>query len=371
MSRVSKETVLSTLQQVFDPETGQDILAAGLVTGLFVGEDSAGFVLEVTPERGQGAESLRQAAENMLLSIPGINRASVILTAHRVPAHPVKKKAVPGEKIATPQIARIIVVASGKGGVGKSTTAVNLAVALQQSGLRVGLLDADIYGPSLPRMLGTNQRPEQDDNGKIVPVAAFGLSCMSIGFMLDTEKPLIWRGPMVMGAIEQMMRDVAWPELDVLVVDMPPGTGDAQLTMAQRVNVSGAVIVSTPQDIALVDARKGLAMFQKTGVAILGIVENMSVFCCPACGHQTAIFGQGGAEAEAGRLGVPFLGAVPLHPVIRTASDAGQPVALDPAQANLAAVYQAMAVQVREKLGLPSSARHSGLAASAVAGQPG
>jgi ATP-binding protein involved in chromosome partitioning len=349
--------LLQALAAVVDPVTGQGLVAGGQVSGLFIAGQAAGFVLEVPPERGEAAEPLRQAAEAALLAVPGIAKASVILTAHRAPAHPVRHKAAPTAKIATPEIRHIIAVASGKGGVGKSTTAVNLAIALSQQGLRVGLLDADIYGPSLPRMLGTNARPAPAPSGsdpakKMLPVPAFGLACMSIGFMLDEDKPVIWRGPMVMGAIEQMLRDVAWPQLDVLVIDLPPGTGDAQLTLAQRVHVTGAVIVSTPQDIALIDARKGLFMFQKTGVPVLGIIENMSVFHCPHCGHDTPIFGHGGARDEAARLGVPFLGAIPLHLTIRTTSDAGTPLMLGTAEPALQQAYSDIAARVAAGLRL-------------------
>ncbi|MBN8900555.1 MAG: Mrp/NBP35 family ATP-binding protein, partial [Rhodospirillales bacterium] len=243
-------------------------------------------------------------------------------------------------------------VASGKGGVGKSTVAVNLAVSLARQGLRVGLLDADIYGPSLPRMLGLARKPEVRGE-KMIPLQAWGLSCMSIGFLVDEEQPMIWRGPMVMGALEQMMGQVSWGPLDVLVVDMPPGTGDAQLTMAQRVALTGAVIVSTPQDIALIDARRGVRMFEKTRVPVLGVVENMSFFCCPNCGHETHLFGHGGAKAEAARLNTDFLGEIPLLLDIRTASDAGTPIAAAAPDSDAGKAFAALAQRVWAKLDQP------------------
>jgi ATP-binding protein involved in chromosome partitioning len=254
-----------------------------------------------------------------------------------------------------PDVKAIVAVASGKGGVGKSTVAVNLAVSLARLGHRTGLLDADIYGPSLPRMLGVHRKPEVRDE-KMIPLEAWGLSCMSIGFLVDEETPMIWRGPMVMGALEQMMGQVSWGALDVLVVDMPPGTGDAQLTMAQRVSLSGAVIVSTPQDIALLDARRGVKMFEKTRVPVLGLVENMSFFCCPNCGHRTDIFGHGGAREEAARLDIEFLGEIPLLLDIRTASDAGTPIAAQSPDSEAARAYEALARRVWEKVSMPVAA---------------
>jgi ATP-binding protein involved in chromosome partitioning len=249
-----------------------------------------------------------------------------------------------------PGVAAVIAVASGKGGVGKSTTALNLALGLRDLGLKVGLLDADIYGPSVPRLTGLHEKPELDGERKMIPLRRFGLAIMSIGFLVEEETAMIWRGPMVMSAVTQMLRDVAWGQLDVLVVDMPPGTGDAQLTLAQNVPLKGAVIVSTPQDLSLIDARRGLAMFRKVNVPVLGIVENMSYFQCPHCGTKSDIFGHGGARHEAEKLGVPFLGEIPLHMAIRASSDAGSPVVDSEPDGPHAAIYRAIAGQVRDQL---------------------
>jgi ATP-binding protein involved in chromosome partitioning len=306
-----------------------------------------------------------------------VTNATAILTAHKGPSpasapaarqgnappaghshgRPGNATAGPGGKapLLLPDVGAIVAVASGKGGVGKSTVAVNLAVSLARQGHRIGLLDADIYGPSLPRMLGVQRKPEVR-NEKMIPLQAWGLSCMSIGFLVDEETPMIWRGPMVMGALEQMMGQVSWGALDVLVVDMPPGTGDAQLTMAQRVSLTGAVIVSTPQDIALLDARRGVKMFEKTLVPVLGLVENMSFFCCPNCGHRTDIFGHGGARAEAARLGIEFLGEIPLLLDIRTASDAGTPIAASAPESEAAKAYDTLARTVWDKVSKPAAA---------------
>jgi ATP-binding protein involved in chromosome partitioning len=299
-------------------------------------------------------EPVRREAEALLMRQPGVTNAAVVLTAHKAPApaapagghthgHGAPKPPL------LPDVKAIVAVASGKGGVGKSTVAVNMAVSLARQGHKVGLLDADIYGPSLPRMLGLNRRPEVR-NDKMIPLQAWGLSCMSIGFLVEEETPMIWRGPMVMGALEQMMGQVEWGPLDILVVDMPPGTGDAQLTMAQRVALTGAVIVSTPQDIALIDARRGVRMFEKTNVPVLGLVENMSFYCCPNCGHRADIFGHGGAKAEAARLGTEFLGEIPLLLDIRHAADAGTPIAASAPESDAAKAYDALARRVWEKV---------------------
>jgi ATP-binding protein involved in chromosome partitioning len=269
------------------------------------------------------------------------------VAAHRPPqgaASPMSKQAeIPG-------VGAVIAVASGKGGVGKSTTALNLALGLRDLGLRVGLLDADIYGPSVPRLTGIHEKPQLNDDRKMIPIQRFGLAIMSIGFLVEEDTAMIWRGPMVMSAITQMLRDVAWGTLDILVVDMPPGTGDAQLTLAQNVPLKGAVIISTPQDLSLIDARRGLAMFKKVNVPVLGIVENMSYFQCPECGTRSDIFGHGGARHEAERLGVPFLGEIPLHMSIRTTSDDGNPVVASDPDGPHAAIYRAIGTKVRDQL---------------------
>jgi ATP-binding protein involved in chromosome partitioning len=308
--------------------------------------------VSLTATRGEAAElePLRRDIEAALRDLQGVKSATVIFTAHAKPGpKPGPNPAAPPATNLLPGVKKIIAVASGKGGVGKSTVAVNLAVALAQSGLKIGLLDADIYGPSIPRMLGTSAQPEVR-GGRIMPLHAWGLSLMSMGFMVPEDKALVWRGPMIMGAINQMLGQVEWGELDVLVVDMPPGTGDAQLTLAQKAKPHGAVIVSTPQDISLLDARRGIAMFNQVGVPVLGIVENMSFFCCPNCGHRAEIFGHGGARAEAERLGVPFLGEIPLQLAIRESGDAGKPITSAAPGEEIAAAFRAVAAQVLASL---------------------
>ncbi len=299
--------------------------------------------LTASREEAARLEPLCREAEAALRAMPGVKNATVVLTAHAAPPAP------PAAEALLPGVKHVIAVASGKGGVGKSTVAVNLAVALAQSGLKTGLLDADIYGPSLPKMLGITTKPEVRE-GKMIPLEAWGLKVMSIGFLVPEEKALIWRGPMVMGALNQMLGQADWGELDVLVVDMPPGTGDAQLTLAQKAKPHGAVIVSTPQDIALLDARRGVQMFNQVGVPVLGIVENMSYFCCPNCGHRSEIFGHGGARAEAERIGVPFLGEIPLQLAIREAGDNGAPVVAAQPESDVAAAFRNVAAEVARAL---------------------
>jgi ATP-binding protein involved in chromosome partitioning len=299
----------------------------------------------ILAEDGAPHETLRLDVEKRLLSVKGVQRASVILTAEKQAA--AKKK--PSGGIEVP-VKTIIAVASGKGGVGKSTVAINIACALSRMGMHVGLLDADIYGPSQPRMAGVRGQKPARENERIIPVEAHGLKIMSMGFLVDEAAPMIWRGPMIQSALKQLLKDVAWEGCDVLIIDMPPGTGDAQLTLAQQVDVSGAVIVSTPQDIALIDAKKGLEMFRKVGVPILGIVENMSYFCCPSCGHRAEIFGHGGAREEAMAANVPFLGEIALDGDIRKLSDAGTPIVLERPDSEQAKAFMAIAEKVAASL---------------------
>jgi ATP-binding protein involved in chromosome partitioning len=349
----TREEVLMALGSVADPASGKSVTEAGMVQGLVVRDGHVGFSLEVAPERGRTAEPLRQACEAAVAALPGVLSVTAVLTAHQE-AH-VTPPAAPPKPAGVPGVASIIAVASGKGGVGKSTVAVNLALGLSRLGLRTGLLDADIYGPSVPRLLAITRKPDSDGN-KLQPIEKFGIKAMSMGFLVAEDTPMIWRGPMVQSALTQMLNDVAWAPLDVLVVDMPPGTGDAQLTIAQRVPLKGAVIVSTPQDIALIDARKGLAMFRKTQVPILGIVENMSVFVCPQCGHESHIFGHGGARDTARELGAPFLGEIPLVPAIRETSDAGTPIVALKPDSKEAQAFLAIAAQVAQNIALPQRA---------------
>ena len=370
MTDAAKTRILEALRALPAPDGKGEIVSRGMVSDIFIADGKAFFSLTVPAAEAERFEPFRQAAERAAAGVEGISSAMVALTAERTagtprpapPAgrphaghsHPPRAAAAAQrprqEKPGIPGVARIVAVASGKGGVGKSTTAVNLALGFQALGLKVGLLDADIYGPSVPRLLGLKGRPETVDGKRMKPMEAYGLKAMSIGFLVEEETPMIWRGPMVMSALTQMMREVEWGTLDLLVVDMPPGTGDAQLTMAQQVPLAGAIIVSTPQDLALIDARKGLAMFRKVDVPVLGIVENMSYFIAPDTGQRYDIFGHGGAQAEAVRLGVPFLGEVPLEMVIRETSDGGKPVVACEPDGPHAARYREIAARALSEI---------------------
>ncbi len=366
MSEIDKQAVLNRLAGIRGPDDDRDIVRRGMVSDIVIANGRVMFSINVPAERASAFEPMRQAAETAVKAIPGVAGVMVVLTAERKggngsagprtggspPPRPRPAAAPPGPghaappKAGVPGVQAIVAVASGKGGVGKSTCAVNLALALKANGLSVGILDADIYGPSLPRLLHLSGRPEIEDGRVLKPMEAYGVKAMSMGFLVEEETPMIWRGPMVVSALQQMLREVAWGELDVLVVDMPPGTGDAQLTMAQQVPLAGAVIVSTPQDLALIDARKGLNMFRRVDVPVLGIIENMSYFVAPDTGKRYDIFGHGGARAEAERLDTPFLGEVPLDMVIRETSDAGTPIVVAEPNGPHAAAFREIATKV-------------------------
>ncbi len=385
---VTKETIIEKLKTIQGPDFVGNIVDLGLVSDIFIADSKVFFSITVPAARAQELEPLRAAAERAVKSVPDVAGAVVALTAEKKgggmeaapPPRPAMPRPAPGKPMqhpasqtaprpappsqtsgrrGVPGVAAIIAVASGKGGVGKSTTAVNLALGLAANGLKIGVLDADIYGPSMPRLLGIKGRPETTDGKVLQPMERFGLKVMSMGFLVDEETPMIWRGPMVMSALTQMLREVNWGQLDVLVVDMPPGTGDAQLTMAQQVPLAGAVIVSTPQDLALIDARKGLNMFKKVDVPLLGLVENMSYFIAPDTGKRYDIFGHGGAQREAERLGVPFLGGVPLEMETRELSDAGEPVVASRPDSAQAKVYRDIAGKVWERLKVEQGAQQA------------
>jgi len=381
---VAKTDVLEKLKRIKGPSLESNIVDLGLVSEIMIRDQRVYFSITVPADDAGELEPLRKAAETVVAEIDGVAGVTAVLTAEaaagqggagakpggadsNVLEHPRVKEAreragngsvpppppaQPGAKMSgtagpqeMPGVKHVIAVASGKGGVGKSTTTVNLALGLQAQGLKVGILDADVYGPSQPRLLGLSGEPQLDENKKIRPLIGYGIKVMSVGFMVDEGTPVVWRGPMVVQALGQMVRDVLWGELDALLVDMPPGTGDVQLTMAQHVPISGAVIVSTPQDLALIDARKGLARFERVNVPVIGIIENMSYFLCPSCGERSEIFGHGGAENEAQKLGVPFLGAVPLHMDIRAKSDSGQPITATVADGEHAEIYRELAAK--------------------------
>ncbi len=357
-NELNERKIIQALSGIRLPGSEKAITEAGNVSGIVIKEGHVSFTVEIDPKDKDSADELRRECEQAVLALDGVLSATAMLTAHQS-GPGLKAKAddhsSPGSAGQQAQAephqpaTHVIAVASGKGGVGKSTTSINLALGLAALGKKVGILDADIYGPSLPRLIGLNKKP-QSDGKKILPIEAWGLQTMSIGYLVAEDAPTIWRGPMVMSAIEQMLRDVAWNELDVLVIDMPPGTGDAQLTLSQRAALAGAIIISTPQDLALIDARKGLNMFRKVNVPLLGIVENMSHFLCTECGARHEIFGNGGAKAEAAKLGVPFLGEIPLEMTIRATSDEGMPIVASQPDSKCANHYRDIALAVLEAL---------------------
>ncbi|MBY6083898.1 Mrp/NBP35 family ATP-binding protein [Ruegeria arenilitoris] len=324
-----RDAVLANLKKITDPVSGQDIVSAGVVRALNVEGDTVRFVLEIDPKNAEKMEPVRATAEKAAQMVDGVAKVSALLTAHSDKAPPdLKPNPKPSQTgpQAVPGVDRIIAVASGKGGVGKSTVSANLACALAAEGRRVGLLDADVYGPSQPRMLGVSGRPASPDGKTILPLRNHGVTMMSMGLMTNEGQAVVWRGPMLMGALQQMMSQVQWGALDVLIVDLPPGTGDVQLTLSQKFKVDGAIVVSTPQDVALIDARKGIDMFRQLKTPIVGMIENMSTHICSNCGYEEHVFGHGGVAAEAAELGVPLLGEIPLHLDIRVAADGGAPI---------------------------------------------
>ena len=366
---VTKDDVLNSLAKIQTPR-GVPLPAAKVLSEITATDGKVFFSLTVDAAEARAWEAIRAQAEAAVRALPGVQTVMVALTAERRPGsgpapggvkpaashqHGAGADSPMGKQKAIPGIKTIIAVASGKGGVGKSTTALNLALGLRDLGLKVGLLDADIYGPSVPMLTGVKEMPQLTDDKKMIPLQRFGMPLMSIGFLVAEETAMIWRGPMIQSAIRQMLWDVAWGELDLLVVDMPPGTGDAQLSLAQQVPLAGAVIVSTPQDLALIDARRGITMFKKVDVPTLGIVENMSYFLCPHCNTRSDIFGHGGARHEAERLHVPFLGEVPLHMAIREGSDAGRPVLETDPSGSHAEIYRAIASKIKNELRLETA----------------
>src|ERR1700678_3752404 len=353
---LSKDDVMAALAAIPGPDGRTPLPQSGAIDGVTIRDGKVFLAIKVDPARANAMEGLRSAVESKIKALPGVTSALVTLTAQAAPgaARPAPPEPPPPAARGSRPIEgvqKIIAVASGKGGVGKSTTACNLALGLSRLGLRVGVLDADLFGPSMPRLFGITEKPTLAPDGKgLIPITKFGIKVMSIGFLVGDDSAIVWRGPMVISALNQFLRDVEWGELDVLVVDMPPGTGDVQLTMAQNVPLAGAVIVSTPQDLSLIDARRGIAMFRQVQAPLLGIVENMSYFQCPYCGGRTDVFAHGGARHEAEKQGVPFLGEIPLDIMIRETSDGGAPVVISAPDGPQAKAFLEVAERVRAEL---------------------
>jgi ATP-binding protein involved in chromosome partitioning len=347
---LSRDAVLDALRRIKDSVSGNDIVAAGLVRALNVDGSSVRFVLEIDSAQSKQMKAVRDEAEAVLQAMKGVDMVSIIMTAHSAPSAPPdlkpSRKSEPAGPEKVPGVDRIIAIASGKGGVGKSTVSANLCCALAAEGRRVGLLDADVYGPSQPRMLGVSGRPASPDGKTILPMRNHGVTMMSLGLMTNDDQAVVWRGPMLMGALQQMLTQVQWGALDVLIVDLPPGTGDVQMTLAQKAQLDGAIIVSTPQDVALIDARKGVDMFNQLGTRIIGMIENMSTHICSACGHEEHVFGHGGVAAEAEKMGVPLLAEIPLHLDIRLAADGGAPIVVSKPESDQASGFRAVARQL-------------------------
>ena len=352
-AELTEEKVLEVLKTVRFPGLSRDIVSFGFVKDLEVGGGNVSFRLEIITESPRAAEEIRRDATERLRALPGVHAVTIRLDVQQPgPAPPRGAAGVPPPQAnILPEVRFKVAVASGKGGVGKSTVAANLALALARVGHKVGLMDSDIYGPSQQMMMGISEKPFINESNQIVPIDRYGVKVMSLGFLMDVDQPVIWRGPMVMKAVEQFLQDVAWGKLDFLLIDLPPGTGDAQLTLTQKIHLSGAVIVTTPQDVSLIDARKGLAMFQKVNVPVLGIVENMSYFLCPECGHREEIFKHGGGRRTAEQLKVPFLGEIPLDPKVAIGGDAGEPIVAAEPKSGVTESYLRIAEEIARQLG--------------------